>query len=501
MKIDKYYKDSLILTLSNLVTGIINFLFSIIMTRKLGAEGLGLYGIIMPVYILLLCLTSEGLVTAISKISAVYGSRKDYRNLNRTITTTFAVVLIWSLGITLLTLFASSGISDFFIRDKRASDAIKILCPALIFVPLSSIIKGYLYGISRYAIAASVDIGEKLLRVLVFLGCIAIVSVSSVKDLVSAAYFALVTGEMASLILLYFFYRLYSNRYKTAGTKTKARYQLLFDVLIISFPLCINGFLSSLISTASTLLLPRRIVQAGFAYSEALTLIGKFSGMAMNIIYLPFIIIGSMLTVLIPDLSASISKKDVWAAEKRIVQVLRITCLVGISTVAIALTIPDLLGELLYGNPDLGGMIKFASIAGFTSYISSPTFGILNGLGKQNLLLRNSLLVSVEGLILVFILPAIPSVNIYGLGIAIIITSITAFILNMKEIRKHYEVKFTASSMTTILLTGTITVLFLKLVNIILADANSVLSAVIIVLAGFLSVFLTTVMAEKLNTL
>jgi stage V sporulation protein B len=501
MKIDKYYKDSLILTLSNLVTGIIGFLFSIIITKNLGAEGLGLYSIIMPVYGLLLCLTSEGLVTAISKISAVYCSKKDQKNLNRTITTTFVLIFLWSLGIAMLTFLASSNISDYFIRDKRASDAIKILCPALIFVPLSTIIKGYFYGSSHFMITASVDIVEKLLRVLIFLGSIAILSINDVKNMVSAAYIALTTGEMASLIILYSFYRVYKNKNKSTGTKIKARYQLMFDVLVISCPLCINGFLSSLISTTSILLLPRRIVQAGFSYNEALTLIGKFSGMAMNIIYLPFIIIGSMLTVLIPDLSTSVSKKDACAAENRIAQVLKTTCLVGISTVAIALTIPDLLGELLYGKPELGGMIKFASIAGFTSYISSPTFGILNGLGKQNLLLRNSLVVSVEGLVLVFFLTSIPSMNIYGLGISIIITSITAFVLNMVEIRKYYEVKFTLSRLTTIFLTGVVTFLFLRLINILLVDSNTALRAVIIVLAGFLSIFLITAMVEKVNNL
>jgi stage V sporulation protein B len=68
--IDKFYRDSLVLTISNLVTGMIGFIFSIILSRSLGAEGLGLYGLVMPVYGLLLCLTSEGLITAISKASA-----------------------------------------------------------------------------------------------------------------------------------------------------------------------------------------------------------------------------------------------------------------------------------------------------------------------------------------------------------------------------------------------------------------------------------------------
>lgn len=501
MQIDKFYKDSFILTLSNLVTGIIGFLFSIIISRKLGAEGLGLYGLIMPVYGLLLCLTSEGLITAISKITAVYFNKKDFKNLNKTVTTVFVLVFLWSLGVALLTFITSSNISDFFIRDKRASDAIKILCPALIFVPLSAIIKGYFYGLGRFRITAAVDIAEKLLRVFVLLGSVAVLSINGVKNMVSAAYFALTAGEMISLIILYSIYRIYRNKNKSGGMKVKTRIQLMFDVLVISCPLCINGFLSSIISTASTLILPGRIVQAGFSYNEALALIGKFSGMAMNIIYFPFIIVGSMLTVLIPDLSTSVSKKDDWAAENRIAQVFKTACMVGISTVVIALTIPDLLGELLYGRPDLGGMIRFASIAGFTGYISSPTFGILNGLGKQNILLRNSLLVSVEGLVLIFVLTGIPSINIYGYGISIIITSITALIMNIIEIRKYCEVKLELSTIAANVLTGVLAFVLLKLINMSLASAVIAIRAAFVVLAGFLSVFMLTAMVKKANHL
>jgi stage V sporulation protein B len=46
MGLDKFYKNSAILTLSNFITGFIGFAFSIVLSKKLGAEGLGLYGLL-----------------------------------------------------------------------------------------------------------------------------------------------------------------------------------------------------------------------------------------------------------------------------------------------------------------------------------------------------------------------------------------------------------------------------------------------------------------------
>jgi stage V sporulation protein B len=499
VRIDKFYKDSFILTLSNLVTGVIGFLFSIILSRKLGPEGLGLYGLIMPIYGLLLCITCEGLITSVSRISAVCFSKKDFRNVNRTVTTVLGLVLLWSFGVALLTFLNSEGIAGFFIKDQRASEAIRILCPALVFVPLSAVIKGYFYGLGKFRITASADIVEKLLRVLVLLGVIATLSLKDMKSLVSAAYLALTVGELTSLAILYFFQKSYRNRFKGGISKSKSRIQLMFDVFVIACPLYINGILSSILSAASTLILPRRLVQAGFAYKDALSLIGKFTGMAYNITFLPFIIVGSMMTVLVPDLSTSAGKKDTWAVESRIAQVLKVSCMVGMASLVISLTIPDILGELFYGRKDLGRMISFAAITGFFSYLSAPTFGILNGLGKQNILLRNSLILSVESVLAIFIFTGIPAINIYGCGIASFITAVTALVLNLAEIGKICEISLRPSDFLTLALTGVLVFAFLKLENQLLFFTAPALKALLIVISGFGLIFVLTRMVSKAN--
>lgn len=489
MGIDKFYKNSLILTLSNLVTGIIGFIFSIVLSKDLGAEGLGLYGLVMPVYGLLLCLTSDGLVTAISKVSAVCWSKKDYRNLNRTLTTTFLFILLWSLSIAFLVFINTSAISSYIIKDPRVQNSLRIVCPALLFVPMSAILKGYFYGVGKFKVPALIDTLEKLLRVVVLLGTIAILSLRDVAGTVTAAYFALTIGELTSFLLLYILYRMNKRTAKPGMTKSQNRVQLLFNVLVISCPLCLNGFVSSILSTAATLILPRRLVHAGIPYSSALSLMGKFTGMAISIVYLPFIIVSSIMTVLIPDLSLSQSRHDAWATENRISQVLRISYLVGISTVVVALSIPDSLGSLFYNRTDLGGMIRFAAISSLFSYVSAPTYGILNGLGKQNINLKNSLIVSIQSLVLIFILAGIPSINIYGYGITLMITSITGLLLNMHAIRKFCDLRLSLPELGAYALIGLLSYLLLSIYRNLLPSPFLAVEVGSVTILGFALVF------------
>ncbi len=483
--VDKFYRDSLVLTASNMATGIIAFAFSVILSRKLGAEGLGLYGLVMPVYGLLLCITTDGLVTAISKISAIYFSRKEYRNLNRTLSSMFALAASWAVFIALLVLLFHRAIAVHFVRDARAAGALAVLSPAVVFIPLSAVIKGYFYGMGQYKITASVDILEKLFRVAVLLGAISLLRPRSVSATVAIACSALALGELTSLIILFICYRIKKAGFKENGGKTKSRIQLVFDVLVISVPLCINGVLSSVISTISALILPRRLMAAGFSYRDALAVTGRFGGMALNISTLPFIIISSMLTVLVPDVSLSISKKDYWSAERRIAQVMRISCMIGISTAIVCLVIPETLGRLFYQRNDLGAMIRFSAPICLITFISSPSFGILNALGKQNILLRNSIINSLQGLVLTAVLAGIPALNIYGCGISIMLTSATSFILNIHEIKKICEIKIDLQDIILLAAAGAASWLAALCAGNLLAAAPPLLRTLGIVAACF----------------
>ena len=489
MGLDKFYRNSAILTLSNLITGFIGFAFSIVLSKKLGAEGLGLYGLIMPVYSLLICLTADGLITAVSRTCAVYSSKKDYRNLYRSVKVAACFMGLWSLSVAVLVFINASNISTFFIKDARAADALRIICPALIFIPMGAILKGFFYGFEKFTIPSGIDIFEKCVRITILLATIALLSLNDVKSTVTVAYLALSIGEAISLILLFTASRIYIRKLVPVKARVKNPLQLLVDLLVISSPLCLNGFLSSILNTASTLILPRRLISAGMTYESSLGLIGKFLGMSLATVNLPFIIVGSMMTVLIPDMSLSLSKKDLWSTERRISQVLKISYLVGMGTLIVSLCIPQKLGMLFYARNDLGTMIKIAGLCNFISYTSTASFGILNALGMQNINLKNSIIVSLEGLVLVFILTGIPSLNIYGYGISIFLTSITALYLNIHEIRKICEVKFSFVKASVYTLFGLLGYVSMKIVSNLIPDSLLVFNVLLSTGICFIVIF------------
>jgi stage V sporulation protein B len=497
MNKDKFIKNSLILTTANLTTGILGFIFSIILSKELGPEGMGLYGLVMPIYNLFICLICGGIITAISKLSAELTGKKDFKNLKKLIRTTFSFNIVFSLIILSLVFMFSSSISTYIIKDARTLYALRLTIPAMLFISLSNTLKGYFYGTSNMSIPAFIDIFEKAVRIAVIFSLVNLFHFESLTGTVTAAYLALCIGEFISLILLYIYYKLDIKKLSYSTHREEGRAQLLFNVFAISLPLCFNGLVSSALSTVSTLIIPRRLVSTGIEYSGALSMIGKFTSMSLNIVFFPMIIIGSISTVLIPDLSENISKKDYYTSEKRIFQVLKISFLLGLATLVICLLIPEELGMMFYNRDDLGSYIKFAALSAPIVFVSATTYGILNGLGRQSIILRNSLILSMLELILLYIFTGIPSINIYGYGLTLITTAILTLIINYMEIRKHIDLYISPFNILLDLLSSIFVFFFIYAVIKFLPDSLGIFKNILIILLSFCFTFITNLFFTK----
>lgn len=500
MKRDRFLKNSLIMIFSNLITGIFGFTFSIILSREMGAEGIGLYGLIMPIYDLFICLICGGIIPAISRTAAVYYSKNDFRNLNRTIDVSLMFDCILAIIVAICVFSFAPFISTYIIKDVRTIHAIQITCPAMIFISLSSIFKGYFYGVSDIKTPAFIDISEKFFRIVIFVSLITVFSLNTVKNTVTGAYITLTLGEFISLTLLYIFYKKKKGDLGFSYLPSEDKLQLLFNVLVISFPLCITDFLTMAISTTSTLIVPRRLLSSGIQYDTALSMIGKFNGMAMNIIFFPMIIVNSISTILIPDLSEKLSKKNYWQVENRISQVIKISFSLGMTTLIICSIIPNVLGELLYNRNDLGNYILFCAIGAPLAYVDVATYAVLNGLGKQNFMLKNSLIVALEQLLILYLLTPIKQINVYSYSISLILTSLTSLLMDLHEIKKTYIIDFSKYEFVLYIFVSLLLYFLLSSLSHLIPDNSIELQGIIIVFTGFLfTLFFLILIIKKRN--
>jgi len=462
---DNFLKNSFLLIASNVTTGILGFIFSIYLSKVLGAEGMGLYNLVMPIYNLFICLMTAGIVASISKITAVYAQKGEHNNIVKTIRVVSLFNISWAFLIGLMVFFSAPMLGKYGVNDIRTINAIRVICPAMVCIAISNIFKGYFYGTSKIVVPAIIDIFEKAMRIITVSVLIFLTQVQTLENMVTLATVALCIGEFQSLFFLFIYYKYSINKMPISSEKPESRFQLLFDVVIISVPLCINGFLTNILGTLSTLIVPRRLLISGFSYTEALSMIGKYNGMALSIITIPLIVVATINTLLIPDLSQTLVLGKQYEASLRIKKVIKFAFLLGLATTIICNIIPNALGQMFYGRDDLGAYIRFASLTAPIFFPAITMFGILNGLNRQGIILRNSLIEAIIELICLYIFTAIPSINIFGYSLTMLIACTVGLILNMYEVNKHIQLNFSKLNIIIYVLLGFLTFLIINILS------------------------------------
>mgnify|MGYP000010682669 CR=1 FL=1 len=164
---NKFISGTLILTLSGFVVKAIGSINWIILSRILGGEGIGIYQMAFPIYLLALDISSAGLPIAISIITAEKVAKQDYFGAQRIFHVSLSMLCTTALFLSILMFFGSSFLIDeHIIRESRAYYSLIALAPAIFFTTIIAGYRGYLQGWQRMTPTAVSQIVEQIFRVI-----------------------------------------------------------------------------------------------------------------------------------------------------------------------------------------------------------------------------------------------------------------------------------------------------------------------------------------------
>ena len=143
----KFLKGTLILTASSMVVKVIGSVNWIILSRILGGEGIGLYQMGFPIYLMAITVSSAGIPVAISIITAEKVAENDFFGAKRVFNVSLRLLFISGLVFSSALWFGAGWlIENHWIRDARAYYSIIALAPAVFFVTFLASFRGYLQG-------------------------------------------------------------------------------------------------------------------------------------------------------------------------------------------------------------------------------------------------------------------------------------------------------------------------------------------------------------------
>ncbi len=431
-----FLTGTLLLTGTGFLCRILGFFYRIFLSRTIGAEGLGIYNMVHPVFGICFSLCAGSLQTALSQYAAA--NLKKGRNA-------FYSALAASLSLSLLLAFLvcrfDEPIASRLLLEPRCAPYLPVIALSVPFAALHACINGYYYGMQQSRIPAFSQVAEQVIRMGAVFFIVNSWAESGRAITVSLAVYGHLIGEAASalfcLLSLLFFPPKGEIKARTSfflSSGFTPVFENMAPLMSLALPLMGSRLVLNLLGSAEAVWIPNRLAASGLSSQEAYSVYGILTGMSLPFIYFPSAITNSVAVLLLPAASQAQADGDAGRISRLISMCLRYSCYMGILCIGIFSMFGLPLGLSVFHSEEAGRfMICLAWLCPFM-YLASTLGSVLNGLGKTSVTFGLNV---VSMLIrLGFVLFAIPLFGIRGYLWGLLASEIALALLDLLLLRQ-----------------------------------------------------------------
>ncbi|WWR14967.1 polysaccharide biosynthesis protein [Lachnospiraceae bacterium JLR.KK008] len=437
LKKNSFLTGTLILTLAGFLSRLIGFFYRAFLSQTFGEEGMGIYQLLAPVMALSFSLTAAGIQTAVSKFTASETTTHDYRASLRVLLAGFLLSMPLSFLCTWFIYRQADLIAVRFLLEQRCAPLLRVFALSIPFCSLHSLINGYFYGIKRAGIPALTQILEQLARVgSVFWICNRLQSQSQSPAIVCAVI-GLAVGECVSMLISLSAVYLRFYRLKPIAASRVRTGTMVWKIFMLSTPLTASRIATNILMSIEAVSIPSCLVRHGFTQTQALSVYGVLTGMALPLILFPTALINSACVFLLPVISEADESGNVNAIRSAVRKSVICCLLFGVFCTASFLLIGEYAGLVLFKSKMAGSFILTLSFICPLLYLSGALSSILHGLGKTGVTFVFNMAALATRLLFVFWL--IPAIGIQGYLYGLLLSQFLITILNILAVKYYIQ--------------------------------------------------------------
>lgn len=491
---------------SQILIKILGLIYTLYLTNRegFGDAGNAIYASGYQIYALLLTISSIGVPNAISKLVSERLALGDNRGANRIFKVALATFGTIGAAGTMLLFFGAHTIACNWIQIPEAELTLVALSPAIFFVSISSVFRGYFNGRRTLKITARAQTLEQVFKTvltIVIVEIVAFITSTSTEMMAASANVATTLATFSSFAYLFIYYRVKrkeigneiqsTTNYKYENVKT-----IVNKILIVSIPLTLSSIMTSFNKNIDSFTV-KRILSTYLESGVATKLYGQLSGKVDTLTNLPLAINIAFATALVPAISAANAKNDKETATKRTSFSLLTSMMIGLPCVAGMIIFAQPILNLLYPNANQGALLlQLIAVSVIFSILDQTINGALQGFGKVMIPAIALGIGCLVKLVLNLVLLPIPQLNVYGAAIGSIACHAVAFTIVFNVLKKYVKLdlpfkKFVLKPVLATAIMGvcsyTVYLILSGIVSWNLATIISILFAVIIYLAALLA--------------
>ena len=488
MRKQSFLLSAIILVIGGVVAKIVGALYKVPLTHILGSNGMGVYYLIFPIYSLLLVVCSSGISTAVSKNISDQVALNNRINQKRILNVSLLISFGLSLVFSVLVVVFSSSIADMQ-GNINANWGYIAIAPALVCASLITIIKAYFQGLNNMTPSSIIIIFEQVFKLIMGL----VLSTQFLQKGLAYGVFGAVLGvtisEVLTLIVVIFIYiynvkkyNLFYFQLKSVNKYTfkkklikkgvevkkcmhnikhtyyfennyKMPYRVVFKrILKFSFFATFSNLIVPLSSFIDSFLIINLLSNSGFSNTISTSLYGISNGIISSLISLPVMVLVSLSTVIVPNLSRVVVVEGKSVLKQKCSFFIKFSWVISLLLFVLFILFSNEIIEILFSKGlnnsavnefDYTYKMLMVSSVSIIYYGFLQTFiAILNALDKYVIpvvALSGALVIRIA---LMVVLVKNPSINIFGAVISQVVFLAIASIICLIYLKRYINIEF-----------------------------------------------------------
>lgn len=425
-----------ILTSTSLLMKFAALIFNIYISNQIGSEAVGVFSLVMAVYLFFITVATSGLNIAVTVIvSEKFALNKNQQAIKAIRTCIFFSLLLGIAAGGLILLF-SNFITSKCLHNMVSSRPLFYIAIGLPFIAMSSCISSYFATIRKAYKNAISQVFEFTIKMFATIILIKINISNGVETICISLILADVISEICSFTLIFILYIIDIKLKKLEDIRSFGQ---RINILKIAFPVAVTSYIRSGLSTLKQLIIPTQLEKSGISCSRALSQYGMINGMVLPVITFPTVFTDSYSMLLIPEFSTYVAQKNYKAINYIANKIFKITCAFTMCICSIFFIFSNDLGLAIYNNIEIGYYFKIFTPFIFFMYMDHIIDCILKGLNKQfGVMCCNILDLSITTCFIYFLLPVL---GIKGYVISIFFSEVLNFSISLFQLFKYSGIK------------------------------------------------------------
>lgn len=445
-----FMQGAIILVAGTLIAKLISAAFKIPLQHYIGNTSMGIFNSAYQYYTIMFVIATAGVPVALSKLVSeanALGKAQEVKRIAR-----LAAIVFFSFGA--LCSFALFTGADWIAKvsnNPMAIDAIRAIAPAVFFVSIVAVVRGYFQGMSNMIPTALSQIIEASGKVVLGLIFAWFAGYKGFDEAMMAAFAILgvTVGEILAAFVMLLYLAAASRKRNTVNLNDNCRtYSDLFKVLILTvIPITLTSSVTSITTLVDTGMLVRRLQEIGYSLPVANALYGVYTGQAFTMFNFPQTLITALATAVLPAMAGAYAQQNHTMAAKNMGSAMRIAMLIALPSFVGYFVLAHPIISLLFAKDEtgmvsqgLGGsLLQILAFAIPCVALVGLTNAILQAIGKMKVPVFTMLIGGLCKIALNYFLVGNPEINIYGAPVGTFVCYTIIATLNILYLRKYIK--------------------------------------------------------------